>query len=192
MSRRPRSILSACCWRWCAARVPATAHVLDGGWDRNRFFGRQLRGKRLGIVGYGRIGALLAGYGHALGMEVVAHDRDADEDRAARQGAAASRSCLRTPTWSRFMLPPIRTTGIFIDKDAIATMRQGAFVLNTARGSLVDEAALAEAVSSGHLAGVAVDVLDGEERGAGGKPASCRCEGRAQRADHAAYRRCDL
>jgi phosphoglycerate dehydrogenase-like enzyme len=52
-----------------------------------------------------------------------------------------------------------------LDAAAIASMRQGAFVLNTARGSLVDEAALAEAVASGHLAGVAVDVLDGEERG---------------------------
>jgi phosphoglycerate dehydrogenase-like enzyme len=53
-----------------------------------------------------------------------------------------------------------------LDATAIASMRRGALVLNTARGSLVDEAALADAVASGHLAGVAVDVLDGEERGA--------------------------
>ncbi len=53
-----------------------------------------------------------------------------------------------------------------IDRDAIATMRRGAFLLNTARGSLIDEAAVAEAVAAGHLAGVAVDVLEGEEKGA--------------------------
>jgi D-3-phosphoglycerate dehydrogenase len=144
--------------------VPATAHVLGGGFDRNLFFGRQLRGKRLGIVGYGRIGALLAGYGAALGMEVVAHDRDAKKIVAPVKKLPLA-ELLRSSDVISIHVTADPDNRHLIDKAAIATMKQGAFVLNTARGSLADEEALADAVLNGHLAGVAVDVLDGEERG---------------------------
>jgi D-3-phosphoglycerate dehydrogenase len=143
--------------------APAAAHVLDGGWDRNRFFGTQLRGKRLGIVGHGRIGAMIAHYAAAFGMDVVACDRTETKIVPPAEPlsfAALLESCE---------IVSIHVTASpenrhLIDRTAIARMRPGAFLINTARGSIVDEQALAEAVSSGHLAGVAVDVLEGEER----------------------------
>jgi D-3-phosphoglycerate dehydrogenase len=145
--------------------VPAHAHARDGGWDRNRFFGRQLRGKRLGIVGYGRIGALMAGYGHALGMEVVANDRDPSKIGAPAK-AVPLPELVRTADVISIHVTADPDNRHLIDAAAIASMRPGAYLLNTARGSLVDEAALAEAVASGHLGGAGIDVLDGEERGA--------------------------
>ena len=143
--------------------VPAAAHVTEGGWDRNRFFGRQLRGKRLGIIGYGRIGALLAGYADALGMEVVAHDRD-EAKVAAPASSLPLEELLRTSEIISIHVTADPGNRHLLDEAAIARMRRGAFVINTARGSLVDEAALATAVTSGQLAGVAVDVLEGEEK----------------------------
>jgi D-3-phosphoglycerate dehydrogenase len=145
--------------------VGADAHVRQGGWDRNRFFGRQLRGKRIGIVGYGRIGALLAGYARALGMEVVACDRDPKKIVPPAK-ALPLEELLKTSDAISIHVTADPENKHLLDAAAIASMRQGAFVLNTARGSLVDEVALADAVASGHLAGIAVDVLDGEERGA--------------------------
>ena len=128
-------------------------------------FGRQLRGKRLGIVGYGRIGALLAGYAHALGMEVVACDRDPKKIVPPAK-ALSLEELLKTSEVISIHVTADPDNKHLLDAAALASTRQGAFVLNTARGSLVDEAALADAVASGHLAGVAVDVLEGEERGA--------------------------
>ena len=143
--------------------VPAAAHVTEGGWDRNRFFGRQLRGKRLGIVGYGRIGALLAGYADALGMEVVAHDRD-----KARVAAPASslplEELLRTSDIISIHVTADPGNRHLLDEAAIATMRRGAFVINTARGSLGRRSGARRRLSRrDSLAGVAVDVLAGEE-----------------------------
>jgi D-3-phosphoglycerate dehydrogenase len=147
--------------------VPAAAHVTQGGWDRNRFFGRQLRGKRLGVVGYGRIGALLAGYAAALGMEVVAHDRDEARIAAPTQSVPLE-DLLRTSDIVSIHVAADPGNKHLLDAAAIAKMRRGAYVINTARGSLADETALAAAVMSGQLAGVAVDVLDGEEKAATG------------------------
>ena len=142
---------------------PAAAHVLDGGWDRNRFFGMQLRGKRLGIVGHGRIGALVAQYAAALGMEVVACDRN--EEKVVPPAAAVPLATLleRCDAISIHVTAAPKNRHL-INRAAIARMRHGAFLINTARGSIVDETALADAMSAEHLAGVAVDVLEGEER----------------------------
>ena len=145
--------------------VPAAAHVLDGGWERDRFFGTQLRGKRLGIVGYGRIGALVAQYASTLGMEVIAYDRDGPTKVVPPAKAVPFDRLLAECEVVSIYVTADAENSHLINRDAIAHMRPGAFLVNTARGSIVDEAALAEAVSSGRIAGVAVDVLDGEERG---------------------------
>lgn len=147
--------------------VPASAHVLAGGWDRNLFFGRQMRGKRLGLIGYGRIGALMGGYGAALGMEVVAHDRDPARIVPPAKGVPLD-ELLRTSDVVSMHATADRENRHLLGRNEIAAMKRGAIVLNTARGSLVDEAALADALESGQLAGVAVDVLEGEERNATG------------------------
>jgi D-3-phosphoglycerate dehydrogenase len=143
--------------------IPAANHVLDGGFDRNRFFGSQLKGKRLGILGYGRIGRLVARYADAFGMGVAACDR-MTEKVTAPAALIGFEELLETSDLVSIHVAADPENRHLIDKAAIARLRPGAFVINTARGSIVDEAALAEAVLSGRLAGVAVDVLDGEER----------------------------
>ncbi len=142
----------------------ATAHVLAGGWDRDRFWGRQLRGKSLGVIGYGRIGAMMARYAAAFGMDVVACDRIASKigppakpvsfDELLRNADVVSVHVTATPENSNL-----------IDRAAIARLKRGAILINMARGSVIDEAALAEAIRRGQLLGVAVDVLTGEEHG---------------------------
>src|SRR5262245_4182266 len=142
----------------------AAAHVLAGGWDRDRFWGRQLKGKCLGVIGYGRIGAMVARYAASFGMDVVACDKAPTNigppakpvslDELLRDADVVSVHVTATPD-SRNL----------IDRAAIGQLKRGASLINTARGSVVDEAALAEAVRSGQLLGVAVDVLAGEEHG---------------------------
>jgi D-3-phosphoglycerate dehydrogenase / 2-oxoglutarate reductase len=142
----------------------ASAHVLAGGWDRDKFWGTQLKGKCLGIVGYGRIGAMVATYANVFGMSVVANDIKPGKvatpvepislDELLRMADVVSLHITATPENRHF-----------IDRNAIARLKRSAVFINTARGSLVDEAALAEAVESGQLCGVAVDVLEGEEHG---------------------------
>jgi len=145
------------------ATHPAAAHVLAGGWDRNQFWGWQLKGKVLGIIGHGRIGGMIACYGAAFGMEVLACDvdrakvcppaRDVSFDELVQQSDVISLHITADPG-NRHL----------IDRTVIKQFKRGAFFVNTARGMLADSAALAESVVSGHLAGVAVDVLEGEER----------------------------
>lgn len=144
-------------------RVPAaTDHVLKGGWDRNRFWGSQLRGKRLGIIGYGRIGAMVAGYGAAFGMTVGAYDRDASTVRPPARFVSLD-DLMSTSDVISVHITSGPENRHFVDGPLLAKAKPGAFLLNTARGAVVDGAAAAEGVVSGRLAGVAVDVLEGEE-----------------------------
>ena len=167
----------------------ATAHVLEGGWDRDRFWGRQLKGKSLGVIGYGRIGAMVARYAASFGMDVVACDRIASKigppakpvsfDELLRHADVVSVHVTATPENRNL-----------IDRAAIARLKRGAVFINTARGSVVDEAALAEAVRRGQLLGVAVDVLAGEEHGeVSESPLLEAARRRLQHPHHPAYRR---
>ena len=142
----------------------AAAHVLDGGWDRNRFWGTQLRGKRLGILGYGRIGAIVAQYAAAFGMEVVACESVRGRIRPPAK-AVDLETLLESSDVVSIHVTATSENRRLLDRAALQRLKRGAVLINTARGAILDEAALAEAVSSGRLAGVAVDVLDGEERG---------------------------
>ena len=145
--------------------IPSAAHhVQAGGWDRDRFWGMQLAGKRLGIVGYGRIGAMVARYAAAFGMEVVACDRAPEKVRAPAKLVSFA-ELLQSADVVTLHVTGAPENRHLIDATAVARMKRGAIVINTARGSLADEEALASAVSRGHLAGVAADVLSGEERG---------------------------
>jgi len=144
----------------------AAAHTLAGGWDRDRFWGTQLRGKRLGVVGYGRIGAMVAGYAAAFGMNVVAYD-NAPEKIAPPAEPVSLDELLRSADVISLHVTAAPENRHLIDQSAVARVKRGAVLINTARGSVVDEAALAEALESGQLFGVAVDVLQGEEHGGG-------------------------
>lgn len=139
----------------------AHTHVVGGGWNRDLFWGSELRGKRLGILGFGRIGAMVARYGVALGMDVAAFDVD-PERIAGRAQSLSFDNLLSTSDVVSVHVTAIADNRHLIDAAAIRRMKAGAFLINTSRGFIVDELALAQAVSSGHLSGVAVDVLEDE------------------------------
>lgn len=142
----------------------AVAHVLNGGWNRNLFWGTQLSGKTLGIIGHGRIGAMVARYGGAIGMKVVACDTDSTKivPPACR---VSLEELMETSDVVSVHVSATSENRYLIDRDLIFRMKPGAWLINTARGSIVDNAALADAVILKRLAGVAVDVLEGEEHG---------------------------
>ena len=136
-----------------------------GRWERVRYGGTELRGKTIGIVGCGRLGRMMAGYAQAFGMRVLAHDRARKRDEIQALGAepAALERLLEESdvvslhcTWSE------ETRGL-IGRAQLGLMRPGSVLLNTARGEIVDEQALLEALESGRLSGAAIDTLAGEQ-----------------------------
>jgi D-3-phosphoglycerate dehydrogenase len=156
-------------------RIPAAAaHVLCGGWDRNLFWGRQVRGKQIGILGYGRIGSMVGRYCATLGMQVIACDQDPALISPPATPLSFGELFESSDVISVHVTASPENRNL-IDRTAIARMKPGAVLINTARGFIVDEAALAEAISSGHLGGAAVDVLQGEEEGNLGSGALVAC-----------------
>src|SRR6266576_7017173 len=148
-----------------ARRVPqANSSLKSGKWERKNFIGTELHGKTLGIIGLGRIGRGVADRARALGMKILAYDpfiapeqaRDLEIETASFEDAVTRSDFLtiHTPLTSE-------TRGI-IGPDAFAKMKEGVRVINCARGGLVDEAALYQAIKSGKVAGAALDVFDQE------------------------------
>jgi D-3-phosphoglycerate dehydrogenase len=137
--------------------------VGQGNWDRDRFRGRDLRGKQLGILGLGRLGQQVARYGLTFGMQVGAYDPFLNEWPAGVQRFETLESFLR---WSEILsihLPLNQTTHGFLDKARLQLLPEGARVVNTARGAVWDEQAVVELLDTGHLAGAASDVLAEEQ-----------------------------
>lgn len=142
-------------------RLPAAArHAADGGWDRDRFRGNELCGRTVGVVGYGRLGKLVARYVRAFDAEVVATDpaAQAGEVELLPLGELLGRADIVT-----LHAPLDDATRGLIGRAELGSMRAGALLVNTARGALVDEAALIDALESGRLGGAALDVLSGED-----------------------------
>ncbi|MCG3125849.1 MAG: D-3-phosphoglycerate dehydrogenase [Phycisphaerae bacterium] len=145
--------------------VPAHQHLASGGWERGRFNGLQLAGKTLGIVGFGRIGRAVAARALAFEMSVIAFDPLMAEPTALGGRVRIVRDLRDVLRQSDFVtlhaaLTP--QTRALIDAAALAVMKPTATLVNCARGELVDEAALAEALKSSRLAGAAIDVFSAE------------------------------
>jgi phosphoglycerate dehydrogenase-like enzyme len=125
--------------------------------------GRVLRGKTLGLLGLGRIGAMMARYGHALGMEVLAWSQNLNQEKAAAEGAAyTSKDALleRADAVSLHLVLSDRTRGL-VGAAELARMKHGAVLINTSRGPLVDEKALLAALHAGRIV-AGLDVFDRE------------------------------
>ena len=147
-----------------ARRLPsACADVAAGRWRREPFLGFELHGKSLGIIGCGRLGRMVAGYGLAFGMRVLAHDTDATAIARAPAGtaAASAEDALGADVVS-LHLPLNADTRGWLSAARLALLRPGALRINTARGELIDEAALLPLLHEGHLGGAALDVLAGD------------------------------
>jgi D-3-phosphoglycerate dehydrogenase / 2-oxoglutarate reductase len=146
----------------CVRRIPAADRSMRAGeWDRKSFTGTELYGKTLGLVGAGRIGGEVARRARAFGMRVIAFDPYLAPDRAE---ALEIELCslddvLRRADVMSLHVPLTEGTEGLIGAEQLARMKQGAFIINAARGGVVNEAAVADAVRSGHIAGAGFDVF---------------------------------
>ncbi len=148
-----------------ARNVPqAHAALVAGNWERSRWEGVELHGKALGIVGLGQVGALVAQRAHAFGMRLSAFDPFVSPDRAQRMGVELM-SLERLVSEADFLtvhLPKTPDTIGLIGRVLLAKAKPGLRVLNTSRGGIVDEEALAAAIEAGTLGGAALDVFSTE------------------------------
>ncbi|MCK6545497.1 phosphoglycerate dehydrogenase [Myxococcota bacterium] len=145
-----------------ARKIPqATASMKAGAWEKSKFQGRELYGKTLGVVGLGNIGKIVADRARGLRMHVVAFDPFVTPDKAKELGVelVSIDELLTRADVVTLHVPLLDATRGIINAAALAKMKKGAFLVNAARGGLVDEAAVAEAVKSGKLGGAAFDVF---------------------------------
>lgn len=146
-------------------QIPAAAgHVREGGWNRNLFKGHELHDKTIGIVGYGRLGSLVARYLIAFGANVVAADPNVKSDML-------DPGVLLVPLPELLRVSDIVTLHVnFTENNAkmfgareFAQMKHGSWFINTARGELVEQEALLSALRSGWISGAAIDVVADEQ-----------------------------
>jgi len=145
-------------------RLPwAFAAAQEGVWAREKFRGRQLSGKTLGVVGLGRLGRMVAQYGLAFRMRVIAADVREVAPEPGVEIVSFDRLLREADVVSIHVHLNDSTRHLF-DGEVFAAMKPGAVLLNTSRGGVIDEAAFLEALTSGRLAGAGLDVIDGEWR----------------------------
>ena len=145
----------------------AHAEVKGGGWDRHRFTGRELRGKRIGIVGLGNVGHRVAKFALGFDMEVFAYDPYISPDVFVRHGAKAMSSLLALASAVDVLtlhVPLNKETKGMITAEVLAAMPPNGWLINAARGGIVSEADLVAALSSGHLAGAGIDTWETEPK----------------------------
>ena len=149
-----------------ARNIPqAYLSLTSGKWERWRFSGVELYEKTLGIIGFGRIGQLVAARARGFGMRVLAFDPFVSAERFRELGVEPAASSDEIYTQADFItvhLPKTPETANWLGAEAFAKMRPGVRVLNVARGGLIDEEALREALDSGRVAGAALDVFPTE------------------------------
>jgi D-3-phosphoglycerate dehydrogenase len=139
----------------------AHAALVAGKWERSKWEGVELYAKTLGVIGLGRIGALVAQRALAFGMRLVAYDPFVSADRARTMGVELMGldDVLAQSDFITIHLPKNKdTTGLF-DAEMLARCKPGMRIINTARGGIIDEEALADAIRSGHLGGAGIDVF---------------------------------
>jgi D-3-phosphoglycerate dehydrogenase / 2-oxoglutarate reductase len=146
-----------------ARNIPqADAALRAGRWERERFQGVELHGKTLGVLGLGRVGAMVAQRAAAFGMRVVAFDPYVSKERGRQLGVELLPSLDALLVQAEFLtihLPRTPETESLLGEPELSLLPEGARIVNTSRGGIVDEAALARAIESGRLGGAAVDVF---------------------------------
>lgn len=143
------------------ALVRATETMREGKWEKKAFHGIELQGKTLGVIGIGRIGQAVARRALCLGMRVLAYDKYVKEPPLPGVRMVSLEELLRESDFVTLHIPP-DPAGPVIGAREIALMKDGAFLINCARGGVVDEKALLEALNSGKLGGAGLDVFEEE------------------------------
>ncbi len=136
----------------------------QGIWDKYRYLGHELKGKTLGLVALGRIGARVAELASAFGMDVLAYDPFLSDEEVVNRGAqpVSLDILLRQSDVISLHAPLTKDTYHMINSDTLTKMKDGSYLLNMARGELVDEKALYEALKEGKLSGAGADVMENE------------------------------
>ncbi|WP_213393888.1 phosphoglycerate dehydrogenase [Yoonia sp.] len=145
-----------------ARQIPeANASTHAGKWEKSRFMGVELTAKTLGVIGAGNIGSIVIDRALGLRMKVVAYDPFLSEDRATELGVEKVEldDLLARADFITMHVPLTEQTKNILSRDNIAKLKQGVRIVNCARGGLVDEEALADALKAGHVAGAAFDVF---------------------------------
>ena len=148
-----------------ARNIPAAdASMKASRWEKSKFGGAEIRSKTLGLVGLGRIGQEVAARAQAFEMKVIAHDPFISAEMAETLGVelvSLDDLCARADYIS-LHIPALPSTKQLFNAERFAKCKKGVRIINTARGELIDDAALADAIESGHVAGAGIDVFDPE------------------------------
>jgi len=145
-----------------AREIPqADQSTQAGKWEKNRFIGVELSAKTLGLIGCGNIGSIVADRAHGLKMKVIAYDPFLSPERALELGVEKVEldELLKRSDFISLHTPLTDQTRGILSREALAKTKKGVRIVNCARGGLIDEAALKEALESGHVAGAALDVF---------------------------------
>ena len=145
-----------------ARQIPeASASTHDGKWEKSKFMGVELTGKTLGVIGAGNIGGIVCDRARALKMKVLAYDPFLGEEKAKKMGVEKVEldDLLGRADFITLHVPFTDQTANILSRENIAKTKKGVRIINCARGGLVDEEALAEALKSGQVAGAAFDVF---------------------------------
>ncbi len=142
----------------------ADKSMKDGKWLKKELMGRMLKGKTLGVVGFGRVGGAVAAIAKAMGMNIIVCDPHVDPVKAAKVEAKSTslEELLGASDFVTLHVPLTPQTEHMIGETQVQMMKTGAYLINTSRGPVVDEKALLKALQDGKLAGVALDVYDVE------------------------------
>ncbi|HVO33910.1 MAG TPA: hydroxyacid dehydrogenase [Gemmatimonadales bacterium] len=144
--------------------APGSASLMAGKWDRKPYEGSELRDKTLGLIGLGRIGSRVASIARGFGMKVIAHDPGVASEQAESLGVDLMPLDVVIQQADILSLHAklSSTTRHLLDERRLSLAKKGMLIVNTARGALIDDAALVKALQDGRVAGAALDVYDPE------------------------------
>jgi D-3-phosphoglycerate dehydrogenase len=151
-----------------ARHIPqATASIRAGQWEKNRFMGTEISDRTLGIIGLGNIGAVVAQHAESLGMKVIGYDPYLSSEVAAKKNVEllSLDDLFARSDFITMHTPLTPSTKNLLNASAFAKMKKGVYIINCARGGIIDEVALHEAIISGKVAGAALDVFEKEPPG---------------------------
>ena len=145
-----------------------TSTLKDGKWEKKKLQGREIYNKVLGIIGLGKIGSIVADRARGLKMQVIVHDSYIPDEQIEKAGfeAVSAEDLYHRADYITVHVPKLKDTLGLINKRAFDQMKDGVMIINCARGGIVDEADLNEALKSGKVAGAALDVFENEPPGA--------------------------
>lgn len=144
--------------------APADKSLKSGKWERNKFLGAELFNKTLAVIGLGKVGNRVAQVAQALGMKILVYDPLISAEKIAKLNmtSASLEEIWPNADYITIHTPKTRETAGLLNKDVLSRLKKGVRIINTSRGGIIDEAALAQAIQNGHVAGAALDVFENE------------------------------